>query len=213
ETTILVPSLVGGVTTAEHIRGMLWTVVPAFSLALVAFLVLGLTQDTATTAVDTTVARAALDSVFNISAVNLLPILLLVVLAFRKTPPFLAIFGTAIFTGVLASFTQPHVIDAFVQESSRGTVLKGIEAIYSAMATGFVSTSGNEAIDSLFSRGGMASMLTTVWLILGALSFAAIMEHAGLLDRLIAPVVGWASSASRLIIAVAVTAFGLNVVA
>src|SRR5207253_9868480 len=127
ETTILVPSLVGGVTTAEHIRGMLWTVVPAFSLALVAFLVLGFTQDTATTAVDTTVARAALDSVFNISAVNLLPILLLVVLAFRKTPPFLAIFGTAIFTGVLASFTQPHVIDAFVQESSRGTVLKGIE--------------------------------------------------------------------------------------
>src|SRR3954453_13250870 len=55
-TRTLVPSLVGGVTTAEHIRGMLWTVVPAFSLALVAFLVLGFTQDTATTAVDTTVA-------------------------------------------------------------------------------------------------------------------------------------------------------------
>ena len=30
-------------------------------------------------------------------------------------------------------------------------------------------------------------MLTTIWLILGALSFAAIMEHAGFLERLIAP--------------------------
>ena len=32
-------------------------------------------------------------------------------------------------------------------------------------------------------------MLPTVWLILGALSFAAIMEEAGFLDRLIAPIV------------------------
>ena len=32
-------------------------------------------------------------------------------------------------------------------------------------------------------------MLTTVWLILGALSFAAVMEEAGFLDRLIAPIV------------------------
>ena len=48
-------------------------------------------------------------------------------------------------------------------------MLDGIEAIYRSMANGFVSTSGNETIDELFSRGGMASMLTTVWLILGAL--------------------------------------------
>ena len=40
-------------------------------------------------------------------------------------------------------------------------------------------------------------MLTTVWLILGALSFAAIMEHAGLLDRLIAPLVASARSRRR----------------
>ena len=31
-------------------------------------------------------------------------------------------------------------------------------------------------------------MLTTVWLILGALAFAAVMEHAGFLQRLLAPV-------------------------
>ena len=56
-------------------------------------------------------------------------------------------------------------------------------------------------------------MLTTVWLILGALSFAAIMEHAGLLDRLIAPLVRRARSAAGLIITVAGTCMGLNVVA
>jgi hypothetical protein len=53
-----------------------------------------------------------------------------------------------------------------------------IVAIYTAMANGFVSSTGNETIDALFSRGGMSSMLYTIWLVLGALSFAAIMEHA-----------------------------------
>jgi NhaC family Na+:H+ antiporter len=81
------------------------------------------------------------------------------------------------------------------------------------MANGFVSTSGNATIDDLFSRGGMASMLPTVWLILGALSFAAVMEEAGFLDRLIAPIVRRARSDAGLITSVAGTSAGLNVVA
>ncbi len=62
------------------------------------------------------------------------------------------------------------------------------------MATGFVSHSGVEAVDTLFSRGGMASLLTTVWLVLAAMGFAAILEHAGFLDRLLRPVVTRARS-------------------
>src|SRR3954453_9315064 len=85
ETTVLVPSLVGGVTTNEHIRGMMWTVVPSFGLTLVFFLILGLTADTKG-AIDTSVARDALDSVFNVGFVSLLPIVLLIVLALRRTP-------------------------------------------------------------------------------------------------------------------------------
>ena len=92
-------------------------------------------------------------------------------------------------------------------------MLDSIEAIYQAMANGFVSTSGNATIDGLFSRGGMASMLTTVWLILGALSFAAIMEEAGFLDRLIEPMVRRAHSDAGLITSVAGTCIGLNIVA
>ena len=65
------------------------------------------------------------------------------------------------------------------------------------MATGFVSNTGNPAIDQLFSRGGMASLLTTIWLVLAALSFAAIMEHAGFLERLLRPVVARARSRGR----------------
>ena len=55
-------------------------------------------------------------------------------------------------------------------------------------------------------------MLTTVWLVLGALSFGAVMEHAGFLDRLMRPVVARARSRGSLILAVNASGIGLNVI-
>ena len=77
---------------------------------------------------------------------------------------------------------------AFVDDAALGPVAAGIKAGYAAMATGFVSDSGSEKIDELFSRGGMASLLTTVWLVLGALAFAR-SSSTGFLQRLLEPVV------------------------
>jgi len=128
-------------------------------------------------------------------------------------PPFLAILGSALCAGVLACFTQWTVVKAFVAEPGLNPVATGIKGVYAAMATGFVSKSGNAAIDQLFSRGGMASLLTTVWLVLAALSFAAIMEHAGFLARLLEPIVAHARSRGRLILAVNGSGVGLNVIA
>jgi NhaC family Na+:H+ antiporter len=213
ETTVLVPSIVGGVTTNQHIRGMLTTVAPSFLVALVIFLLIGLLHHPASATVDVQTVEDKLSEVFRLSPINLLPIALLVVLSILRVPPFLAIFGTALLTGILASFTQPELVKAFVGKPEQGAVLTGIEAIYKATATGFELKSGNEKIDSLFSRGGMVSMLTTVWLILGALSFAAIMEYAGFLDRLMAPLLRVARSPRSLIAAVVGTCIGLNVIA
>ena len=213
ETTVLVPELVGGVTVNEHIRGMMWTVVPSFGIAFLAFILVGVFDDPATTAVNTDDARQIIADAFNISALNLLPLVLLLVLTLRRIPPFLSIFSVALFSGVFACFTQQQAVQAFVNEPGQGVVLDSIEAVYKAMANGFVSHSGNETIDGLFSGGGMASMLGTVWLILGALSFAAIMEEAGFLNRLIAPIVRRARSDAGLIVSVAATSIGLNIVA
>jgi len=135
------------------------------------------------------------------------------VLSAIQVPPFLAIFGTALFSGILASFTQPEVVKALVDKPGQGPVLNGIEAIYKSMATGHVANSSNDTINALFSRGGMTSMLTTVWLILGAMGFAAIMEHAGFIDRLIRPMVHRARTDGRLIAATGLTCIGLNVIA
>jgi NhaC family Na+:H+ antiporter len=213
ETTILVPQLVGrGLTTAQHIRNMFWTAGPALGISLVIFLVIGLRAEPK----GTVSPQAALDVLrgeFNITVLNLLPLALLVVFTMRKVPPFLALLGSALFAGILACFTQWTVVKAFVDQPGLGPVATGIKAIYAAMATGFVSKTGSPAIDQLFSRGGMASLLTTVWLVLAALSFAAIMEHAGFLERILRPVVEHARTRGRLILAVNASGIGLNVIA
>jgi NhaC family Na+:H+ antiporter len=212
ETTVLVPSLVGGVTVNQHIRGMLWTVGPSFVVAVGIFFGLGLAEKPSG-AIDTTAARDALAAVYHITPWNLLPLVLLIVLSVLQVPPFLAIFGTALFSGILASFTQPEVVKALVGKPGQGPVLNGVEAIYKSMATGHVAHSSNDTINALFSRGGMTSMLTTVWLILGAMGFAAIMEHAGFIDRLIRPMVTRARTDGSLIAATGLTCIGLNVIA
>jgi NhaC family Na+:H+ antiporter len=213
ETTVLVPKLVGGgLTVGQHVKNMFWTAGPALGVSLVIFTVLGLNADPHG-ALSTDAARAALGAAFNISAINLLPLVLLIVFALYKFPPFLSILGSALFAGILAPFTQWDAVKAFVDDPSLGPVSTSIKAIFSAMATGFVSNSGVQQIDDLFSRGGMASLLTTIWLVLGALSFAAVMEHAGFLQRLLAPIVSRTRRRGSLIAAVNGSGIGLNVIA
>ncbi|HET9199487.1 MAG TPA: Na+/H+ antiporter NhaC [Dehalococcoidia bacterium] len=213
ETTILVPQLVGGLTVYEHIRALLWTTGPAIAIALVIFLVLGLQEDVTATSDQKDAATAAIDSVYNISFINLLPLVLLIVCAFRKYPPFMSVFAAALLAGVMGAFTQPDLVQDFADDPDLGAFLASIKAIYAAMGTGFVLETGIEPLDQLFSRGGMSSMLTTIWLVLGALAFASVMEHAGFLGRLFEGVMRLARSTGALIATVAATSIGLNVIA
>ena len=114
ETTVLVPSVVGGVTTQQHVGAMIWTSGPAVLIAIAIFAILGLTTPASSTAFDPTVVQAELAKEFWISPLNLLPLALLIVLSVRRAPPFLAIFGSALFAAVLACFTQPAAVAAFV---------------------------------------------------------------------------------------------------
>ena len=213
ETTILTAQMVD-VDVYEHIKRQAWTSVPAFVLAFVLFVVLGLVNGPQ---VNDTVASAvelrALGDIYDITVLNLLPLVLLVVLSIRKAPASLALMTAAIAAGVLGAILQPGVVRDFVARPDLGPVLTSIHGIWQAMANGFAIDSGIGEIDRLLSRGGMSSMLFTLWLIMGAVTFGALVDEFGLIMRLISPLIRAARTTGRLFLTVFGSAFGLNIVA
>src|SRR5689334_17432193 len=118
ETTILVPRLVGGgLTVGQHVRNMIWTAGPALGVSLVIFFVLGRTANP-DASISTDKAQQALHAAFNINAFTLLPLLLLIVMAVLRAPPFLSILGSALSAAVLAPFLQWQAVVTFVDDPS-----------------------------------------------------------------------------------------------
>jgi NhaC family Na+:H+ antiporter len=59
----------------------------------------------------------------------------------------------------------------------------------------------------------MSSMLNTIWLVLCAMAFGAVMEKMGLLERLVRSVLRAAKRTGSLILATLATAVGINIIA
>jgi NhaC family Na+:H+ antiporter len=214
ETTILTAQMVN-VDIYTHIRAQIWTSLPAFVLAAAAFSVLGIAGPPVENSVGEDVELAKLSEIYWVTPLNLLPLLLLVFLSIRKVPASLALLASAAFAGVQAAILQRDVVAQFVSEigGSANAVVGSIQAMWKAMANGFTMNSGIAEIDRLLSRGGMDSMLLTIWLIIGAVTFGVLLEQMGLIDRLIIPMITRASTRGRLYLTVFGCGFGLNIVA
>jgi NhaC family Na+:H+ antiporter len=211
ETTVLASQMVG-VDTYEHVKRQAWTSVPAFVLAVAGFVVFGLVRGTDSNVVPETIELHALGDVYHITPLNLLPLVLLAVLSIRKVPATLALTAATLFAGVCGAILQPDVVQGFAEDGG-GPVVESIKAVWQAMATGFQMDSGVDEVDGLVSRGGMASMLLTVWLIIGAVTFGALLEEFGMIGRLVDPLIRAARTTGRLFATVFACALGLNVVA
>jgi len=214
ETTILTAQMVE-VDLYTHIRNQAWTSVPAFVLAAIAFAVLGVAGPAPIDTVGEEIELAKLSEIFWINPVNLLPLLLLVLLSVRKAPASLALLASALFAGVQATILQRDVVNGFVAEihGSANVLVGSMQAVWKAMANGFTINSGIGEIDRLVSRGGMDAMLLTIWLIIAAVTFGALLEQFGLIDRLIDPLITEAKTTGRLYLSVFACCLGLNVVA
>lgn len=211
ETTILTPQIVGS-NVYDHIRSMARISIPAYLIALALFFFMGRSSGI-DPSVDTTAALTALSDVYNISLWNLLPIIVLLILGLRKYPAFLSILIGTLVGGLVAVLTQPELVIAFANDLSLSNPFAMLKGIWVAMGNGFALESGYAEIDALFSGGGMDSMLTTVWLILGAMSFGAMMDYGGFNERLITPVINRVKSDGGTIAAVMLTSIGFNIVA
>lgn len=216
ETTILTAQMVKA-DVYDHIKSQVWTSIPAFLLACVGFAILGVAGPAADPTTATSVELSKLNQIYHITPLNLLPLALLAFLSIRKVPASLALMSSALFAGLTGAILQPTVMKNFVTGFAdghwAGPVVGSFKGVWQAMATGFSMNSGIGDIDRLLSRGGMDSMLLTLWIIIGAVTFGMLLEELGLISRIINPLVAKVKTTGALYVAVFASAFGLNVLA
>ena len=106
ETTILTPQIVGS-NVYTHIGSMAKATIPAYLISLVIFFFIGRVNEISAT-VDTTATLQALESSYNISLWNLLPVLVLLLLGIRKYPAFLSILIGTLVGALVAVVCNPR---------------------------------------------------------------------------------------------------------
>jgi NhaC family Na+:H+ antiporter len=208
ETTNLAPAIAGSELFA-HIRYMFWTTAPSIITALVLFIIIGLNETITVDNDSIDLLSKQLAEQFNISVFNLVPLLVLLVLAIRKVPAFPAVAIGALIGGVWAFVFQQELIVRLGGETD--VITANVKVIWTAFFDGVVIETGNSQLNSLLSGGGMSSMLNTVWLIMCALSFGAVLEHLGMLKKFVDVILASAKSTGSLIASTVATCIGTNI--
>jgi Na+:H+ antiporter, NhaC family len=212
DTTNLAPAM-AGTELFTHIRHMVYTTTPSILVAIGLFAVAGWIGPRPEAAQDLDVILAALGASFAIGPHLLLPAALVLVLVVRRMPAFPALLIGALVGGVFAVAFQQETVLRFVGETDLPRTVALLKGFWIALFDGFTLASGNAALDDLLSRGGMSSMLSTIWLILSAMMFGAVMERTGMLGKIAASILSLVRGTGTLIAATLGTAFGMNVLA
>ncbi len=212
ETTNLAPA-VAGTELFAHIRYMLWTTIPSITIALILFLLLGFDHSSSNIGSTESIEKLTniLESTYHISIVNLIPLAVLLFLAFKKMPAFPAVAIGAIIGAIWAACFQQELISTMVT-TGLSSFQASLTIIWTAFFDGVVVKTGNSEIDELLSRGGMSSMLNTIWLVMSALSFGAVLEHLGMLKRFVDTILKAAKSTGSLIASTVATCIGTNLI-
>jgi len=213
DTTNLAPAM-AGTELFMHIRHMLWTTVPSITLALILFTIIGFVQQPEMEiSSGLTEILQALENSYDLGVHLLIPVLVVLVLIYKKMPAFPALLIGALLGGITAMIFQQEVVLAFVGESDLPHILVLFKGFWMVMFGEFSANTGNAALDDLLTRGGMSGMLDTIWLIISAMMFGAVMEKTRMLKVITERILSTVKSTGSLILATLGTAIGMNVIA
>ena len=175
DTTVLASS-VGEVPLFKHIRYMLITTVPSFTIALTIFLVASLCHTT-DSGLQTELFADGLQRVFVISPwLLIVPVVTGVLIALRM-PAAILLFLSALTAGVTMLIAQPDI----VAQIGEGNSFRGLMLTYCSSTS--IDT-GNETLTSLVQTRGMRGMLSTVFLIFCAAAFGGALAGAGMIQSI-----------------------------
>ncbi|MDQ0337805.1 NhaC family Na+:H+ antiporter [Caldalkalibacillus uzonensis] len=196
ETTNLAPAVVG-VELFDHIRNMVYTTVPALVIALLLYWFLGFKYfGQGSDLSNVALIQGVLSEEFVISPFLLIPPLLVVAMLVFKIPAIPGLMAGSIVGALCAVFVQGIPVE---------------EAI-AAMHTGFTIQTGLDMTDELLNQGGIESMMSTIALVLIAMSFGGVLEKAKILEVIVKFVLRGVRKTGSLIASTVATCFASNCV-
>lgn len=210
DTTNLAPAM-AGTDLFTHIRYMMFTTIPTLIITLIIFFIWGFTLDT-TGSTSTEAVLASIDSAFNLNPLLFVAPALVLFMIVRKVPALPALLVGTLMGALFAIIFQPQIIQQ-ISEITDNPTKSAFVAVMKAMALSINIQTDNAMISELLSSGGMAGMLNTIWLILGAMIFGGVMESCGLLKRIVEEIIKWAHSTGSLVASTAVTSIFFNLTA
>ncbi len=196
DTTNLAPAM-AGTDLFSHVRHMVWTTLPSWTIAMLLYTWLSLGSVVTPDAGSVAAIQVAIASQFEPSVLHLVPVVLVIVLVVRKVPALPSLALGAALGGALAMG---------IEGASLADVL-------TAAMKGYTSATGDAAVDELLTRGGLESMESTVLLILCAMTFGGVMESTGMLGTLARQLLKLVRSTGSLVATTVLTGVGINVVA
>jgi len=210
DTTNLAAAMAGA-DLFKHIKYMSLTTVPSIIIALVIFTIISMTQSTSGGA-ETAEMLSSIKSTFKITPLLFIVPLIVILLIVKKTQPLIALLIGTLLGGVFAIIFQPGIVAQIAGE----TGLSGIGAykgVINAITTDVAVSTDNEALNDLFSSGGMQGMLGTIWLVICAMVFGGVMDAIGALACISKALLGMAKSVFGLFATTVASALSLNVTA
>lgn len=210
DTTNLAAAM-AGTDLFTHIRYMLYTTVPTLVITLIVFGVLSATVEPAA-AVETASLLNAITESFTINPWLFSVPVLVIALIVRKTPPLAALLIGTLGGALAALLFQSELIRAL-----SGTTELNFESVYitllNAITVDLAVESSNTVLNDLFTSGGMAGMLGTIWLIICAMVFGGVMESIGALSKITAALLKLSKSTFGLVANTVGSCLALNVTA
>ena len=210
DTTNLAPAMAGG-ELFSHIKYMTYTTVPTIVATLIIFTIISLSIDVSGST-DTTTMLTAIEASFNITPwVFLVPVAVILMIV-KKTQPLIALLIGTLLGAVFALIFQPEIVKQ-ITGAENLTFLSGYKGVMTAMTVDTSVSTSSAELNDLFSSGGMAGMLGTIWLIVCAMVFGGVMDAIGALARISKAVLNLFDSVFGLFASTVISCVGLNAIA
>tara|TARA_B100001778_G_scaffold172231_1_gene141633 strand:+ start:422 stop:1861 length:1440 start_codon:yes stop_codon:yes gene_type:complete len=206
DTTNLAPAM-AGIDLYSHIRYMTYTTVPTYIVTLIVFILLSFNLQINSVGEMSEINNLSETIIndFYISPVLFLVPALVILLAFLKVRPIIAlsfgIIGAIIFSIVF----QNNILES-IDPSKTSSVILSV----------FTDTSiptENIRIERLYNSGGMKGMLWTIYLTISAMVFGGSMDGIGALKKITDYLLSKAKTTFGLFASTAASCLGINIVA